>query len=128
KPGPLDDREWTIMKQHAQLGWELLKPFEELAAASEIVRSHHERFDGTGYPRGLAGEAIPIGSRVFAAADTVDAVLSDRPYRRGRSLSDARGIVTDNSGTQFDPEIVAAFAKIGDQELAAIRADSPDNP
>lgn len=128
KPGPLDGREWAIMKQHPQLGWELLSPFEELAAPGEIVRSHHERFDGAGYPRGLAGTAIPIGSRVFAVADTLDAVLSDRPYRRGRSLAEARGIVTDNSGTQFDPEIVIAFAKISDQELARIRAESPDIP
>lgn len=128
KSGPLDDREWAIMRQHAQLGWELLRPFEELAPPGEIVRSHHERFDGAGYPRGLAGTAIPIGSRVFAVADTLDAVLSDRPYRRGRSLTEARGIVTDNAGTQFDPEIVAALAKVSDQELARIRAESPDIP
>jgi response regulator RpfG family c-di-GMP phosphodiesterase len=128
KPGPLDEREWRIMKQHAQLGWELLEPFEELAAAGKIVLTHHERFEGGGYPQGLAGAAIPLGSRIFSVADTLDAVLSDRPYRRGRSLSDARGIVNANAGTQFDPDVVAAFERISDQELTQIRDEAPDIP
>jgi HD-GYP domain-containing protein (c-di-GMP phosphodiesterase class II) len=128
KPGPLNEREWSILKQHVQLGWELIEPFEELAAAGEIVRTHHERFDGGGYPQGLAGAAIPLGSRIFAVADTLDAVLSDRPYRRGRSLSDARGIVNANAGTQFDPDVVAAFELISDQELIQIRDEAPDIP
>lgn len=128
KPGPLDEREWTIMKQHAHIGWELLAPFKELAAAGEIVRTHHERFDGSGYPQGLAGDAIPLGSRIFSVADTLDAVLSDRPYRRGRPLTEARTIIQANAGTQFDPEIVTAFQRIPDQELAQIRTESPDIP
>ncbi len=128
KPGPLDEREWIIMKQHAQLGWALLKPFKELAAAGEIVRAHHERFDGDGYPRGLAGADIPLGSRIFAVADTLDAVVSDRPYRQGRPLAEARSIISANAGTQFDPEIVAVFQQIPDQALIQIRAEAPDLP
>ena len=128
KPGPLDEREWSIMKQHAQLGWELLRPFKELQAAGEIVHAHHERFDGSGYPRGLAGAAIPLGSRIFAIADTLDAVLSDRPYRRGRPIAEARSIIGGNAGTQFDPEIVAVFQQIPDQSLIRIRAEAPDIP
>jgi putative nucleotidyltransferase with HDIG domain len=128
KPGPLDEREWVIMKQHAQLGWELLEPFKELAAAGEIVRAHHERFDGGGYPQGLRGAAIPLGSRIFSVADALDAVLSDRPYRQGRPLAEARGIVSANAGTQFDPEIAAAFQQIPDQALNQIRAEAPDIP
>jgi putative nucleotidyltransferase with HDIG domain len=128
KPSPLNEREWFIMKQHAQLGWELLSPFQELAAAAEIVLSHHERFDGGGYPRGLAGTAIPLGSRIFAVADTLDAVLSDRPYRHGRPLCEARGIISANAGTQFDPKIVSAFQQIPDQTLLQIRAEAPDIP
>jgi HD-GYP domain-containing protein (c-di-GMP phosphodiesterase class II) len=128
KPGPLDEREWIIMKQHVQLGWALLKPFPELAAASEIVRAHHERFDGCGYPRGLAGAAIPLGSRIFAVADTLDAILSDRPYRQGQPLAEARRIISENVGTQFDPEIVAVLQQIPDQALLQIRAAAPDCP
>jgi putative nucleotidyltransferase with HDIG domain len=128
KPAPLDEREWIIMRQHAQLGWALLKPFKELAAASEIVHAHHERFDGRGYPRGLAAAAIPLGSRIFAVADTLDAILSDRPYRRGRPLAEARGIISANGGSQFDPEIVAVFQEIPDRALMQIRAEAPDNP
>ncbi|MDA0204362.1 MAG: HD domain-containing protein, partial [Acidobacteria bacterium] len=128
KPGPLDEREWIIMKQHVELGLALLKPFHELAAASEIVHAHHERFDGCGYPRGLAGAAIPLGSRIFAVADTLDAILSDRPYRQGRPLAEARRIVSENVGTQFDPEVVSVFQAIPDQALIQIRAEAPDSP
>lgn len=128
KPGPLNEREWTIMKQHSQLGWALLHPFQDLAAAGEIVRAHHERFNGGGYPRGLAGEAIPLGSRVFSVADTLDAILSDRPYRRGRPLAEARSIILANAGTQFDPKIVAAFQQVPDQTLLQVLSQSPDIP
>ena len=128
KPGHLDEREWLIMKQHAQLGWALLKPFQELAAAGEIVHAHHERFDGRGYPRGLAGAAIPLGSRIFAVADTLDAVFSDRPYRQGRPLAEARRIIFENAGTQFDPEIVAVFQQNPDEILIQVRAAASDNP
>jgi putative nucleotidyltransferase with HDIG domain len=128
KPGPLDEREWIIMKQHAQIGWELLKPFKELAAAGEIVHAHHERFDGGGYPQGLAGAAIPLGSRIFAVADTLDAILSDRSYRQGRPLAEARGIVCANSGTQFDPDVVSAFQQVPDQDLIHIQDEARDLP
>lgn len=128
KPGPLDEREWDVMKLHSRLGWELLHPFAELQSPAEIVRCHHERFAGGGYPRGLTGDDIPIGARIFAVADTLDAVLSDRPYRKGRSLSVAREIVAENSGTQFDPDVVHAFAHIPDQDLLRIHTGVPDQP
>ena len=114
------------MKLHPQLGWELLQPFDELHAAAEIVRCHHERFAGGGYPRGLSGSDIPLRSRIFSVADTLDAILSDRPYRKGRSLGVARGIIAENTGTQFDPEIVKVFDSIPDECLMRIHTEEPD--
>lgn len=126
KPVKLDDREWAVMKLHSQLGWELLHPFGELQAAAELVHCHHERFSGGGYPRGLSGSDIPLGARIFAVADTLDAILSDRPYRKGRSLEAARTIIAENTGTQFDPEIVKMFDSIPNECLIRIHAEEPD--
>lgn len=126
KSGKLDDREWAVMKLHSQLGWELLHPFDELQAAAELVRCHHEHFAGGGYPRGLSGSDIPLGTRIFSVADTLDAILSDRPYRKGRSLEAARGIIAENTGTQFDPEIVKVFDSIPDEHLMRIHTEEPD--
>ncbi len=92
-----------------------------LLEASEIVYAHQERFDGTGYPRGLKGEEIPLGARIFAIADTLDAITSDRPYRQGRSLAEARAEIERGSGTQFDPEIVAIFRAIPDEHWQYLR-------
>ena len=126
KPGPLDPEEWPVMQLHAELGWQILEPFSQLANAAEIVRSHHERWDGGGYPRGLAGDAIPIGARIFAVADTFDAITSDRPYRKGRAVAAAKSEIVGMSGIQFDRQVVRRFDKISDLELAEIRRRHSD--
>jgi HD-GYP domain-containing protein (c-di-GMP phosphodiesterase class II) len=89
-----------------------------LSKASEIVYSHHERYDGKGYPRGLAGEAIPLGARIFAVADTLDAMTSDRPYRKAMTWETARDEIARNSGTQFDPHVVKVFLELFDEWIA----------
>jgi HD-GYP domain-containing protein (c-di-GMP phosphodiesterase class II) len=109
KPGPLTPEEWEEMRRHPAIGYEMLKGVRFLAGPTEIVRSHHERFDGKGYPRALAGEEVPLGSRIFAVADTFDAMTSDRPYRRALPWEAARDEITRHSGTQFDPQVVEAF-------------------
>jgi hypothetical protein len=109
KPGPLTPEEWEEMRRHPVIGYEMLKGVRFLAAPTEIVHSHHERFDGKGYPRALAGDEIPVGARIFAVADTFDAMTSDRPYRRALPWEAARDEIVRNSGTQFDPQVVEAF-------------------
>jgi len=109
KPGPLTDEEWQEMRRHPAIGYEMLKGVRFLAKPSEIVYSHHERFDGKGYPSALAGDEIPLGSRVFAVADTFDAMTSDRPYRRALPWDAAREEIIRHSGSQFDPQVVQAF-------------------
>lgn len=123
KPQPLEPEEFRLMARHPAIGWEIVRDIEFLGAARDVVRAHHERWDGAGYPDGLAGEEIPLAARVFAVADTLDALTSDRPYRAARSLAEARAIIRENAGTQFDPAIVEAFERIGDDELEHIRAE-----
>jgi len=118
KAGPLDDEEWKEMRRHSELGYQILKSIDFFRGAAEIVYAHHEYYDGTGYPRGLAGEEIPLGARVFAVVDAYDAMTSRRPYRRAMNRDSALIEVARNSGTQFDPRVVEAF-------LAVIRR-SPD--
>ncbi|UTI64176.1 HD domain-containing protein [Paraconexibacter antarcticus] len=122
KPEPLNAAERTLMEQHPLVGWEILRDVGFLGEAKDVVRSHHERWDGRGYPDGLAGEAIPVAARIFAVADTLDALTTDRPYRPGRSLPEARAIIADATGTQFDPAAAAAFAATDDAVLAEIAA------
>src|SRR5271154_6644605 len=105
KPGALTPDEITIMREHCYRGYQLLKRITFLAEASEIVYTHQERYDGTGYPRGLKGEEIPIGSRIFSVADTLDAIASNRPYRAAQSVSAARTEIERWSGRQFDPNV-----------------------
>jgi putative nucleotidyltransferase with HDIG domain len=112
KPGKLNDRETEIMREHCQRGYEMVRKIPFLREASEIVYAHQESFDGSGYPRGLVGEDIPLGARIFAVADTLDAITSDRPYRLGRSFAEARDEIQRCSGKQFDPVIVDIFLKI----------------
>jgi response regulator RpfG family c-di-GMP phosphodiesterase len=112
KEGPLTEAEWKEMRQHPQMGWRMISKIPFLHGAAEIVLSHQERWDGTGYPRGLSGDAIPVGARVFAVADTFDAMTSDRPYRRSTSFTEARKEIARCAGTQFDPRCVAAFLSI----------------
>jgi ribonuclease P protein subunit RPR2 len=110
KPGRLDQDELLLMHTHSVLGEQMLAGVASLRGAClEIVRSHHERWDGRGYPDGLAGEEIPIGARVFAVADALDAITSDRPYRAARPWGDATGEITRERGAQFDPDVVDAF-------------------
>jgi len=109
KPGPLTPEEWVNMKRHPHIGHEMLKDISFLSGAANIVHSHHERFDGKGYPRGLLGDEIPLGARVFAVADAFDAMTSDRPYRRALAADAAREEIVRHSGTQFDPDVVQAF-------------------
>ncbi len=117
KPASLNEREWRVMKMHPVLGWELLNRINGITEEAEIVYSHHERFAGGGYPRGLIKEEIPIGARIFSVADTVDAIISDRPYRRGQSLAGAREEISSLGGVQFDPEIVQCFERVPDERI-----------
>jgi putative nucleotidyltransferase with HDIG domain len=121
KPGPLTPEEWDDMKRHPRIGNEMLRDISFLSGAAEIVYAHHERYDGKGYPRGLMHDEIPLGARIFAIADTFDAMTSDRPYRKALPAEVARWEILRNSGTQFDPEVVQAFLLVYD-ELAGIAA------
>jgi putative nucleotidyltransferase with HDIG domain len=109
KPAKLDPWETEIMREHCERGYEMVRKIPFLREASEIVYTHQEAFDGSGYPRGLSGEQIPLGARIFAIADTLDAMTSDRPYRKGLSFAEARQEITRCSGTQFDPSLVKVF-------------------
>ena len=111
KQGPLTPDEWETMRQHPDIGSRILAEVPHLAQASEIVRCHEERFDGSGYPRGLAGEAIPLWARLFAVIDMLDAMTSDRPYRKGLPFDDAKADIRRMSSTQFDPVAVDVFLK-----------------
>lgn len=120
KNGPLDAEEWKVMKRHAQIGFDLVKGIPFLADAAEIVYSHHERFDGKGYPRGLQGDEILLGARIFAVADALDAITSDRPYRKASSFASAREAIRTSSGTQFDPRVVVIFLSITEETWVRI--------
>ncbi|HEV2176936.1 MAG TPA: HD domain-containing phosphohydrolase [Terriglobia bacterium] len=123
KPGALTPDEAAVMRRHAQTGYDLVCRIAFLAPAAEIVLSHQERYDGRGYPRGLRGEAIPLGSRIFAVADALDAMTSDRPYRRARPFAEAREEIRRESGRQFDPEVVRVFLSISEPIWQAIREE-----
>lgn len=112
KPGSLTDEEWVTMRGHTRSGYEILQKVSFLTTASEMVYSHHERFDGSGYPRGLAGEEIALGARIFAIADAFDAMTSDRTYRNALPAEEALAELLRNSGTQFDPSAVRAFLSV----------------
>jgi HD-GYP domain-containing protein (c-di-GMP phosphodiesterase class II) len=118
KPGQLNEAERRLMQEHPQIGYRILSGLPSLAPAAEIVLTHEERFDGSGYPRGLAGNAIPLWSRLFAVIDTLDAMTSDRPYRKGLSFEAARAEICAQAGRQFDPLAVQAFLA----EEAVLRA------
>ena len=127
KSGPLDEDQWVAMRLHPRIGAELLGEFPELQQEAEIVHSHHERFDGKGYPRGDRSEQIPIGARIFSIVDTFDAITSDRPYRAGQSIPIALEEIRNQRATQFDPRLVDIFLKMQESELESIRRAYPDN-
>jgi len=120
KPGPLTADERKLMQQHVQIGFDLVKDIPFLADAAEILIMHHERYEGGGYPRGLKGGEILLGARIFAVADTLDAITSDRPYRRASSFQSARETIRHLSGSQFDPQVVDAFLSIPEQTWPTI--------
>lgn len=124
KTGPLSEEEWAEMRRHPQIGFDILKSIDFLRRSAEMVLSHHERWDGRGYPRGLGGEAIPIAARVFAIADTYDAMTSDRPYRAAPGDAAARSEIARCAGTQFDPRCVEAFLAMDRAELAELARPS----
>jgi HD-GYP domain-containing protein (c-di-GMP phosphodiesterase class II) len=112
KPGPLTDDEWVVMRKHPVYAYEMLSPIQYLGPALEIPYCHHEKWDGSGYPRGLLGGQIPLSSRIFAIVDVWDALRSDRPYRTAWPEEKVREYVRSLSGTHFDPKVVAAFLQI----------------
>jgi putative two-component system response regulator len=120
KPGPLTPQEWIEMRKHPELGRRILSGVKFLEGAVPIVYCHQERFDGSGYPRGLKGEGIPLGARIFAVVDTLDAMTMNRPYRKALQYEQARDEVIKFSGVQFDPRVVDVFIKIPEQEWGQI--------
>jgi ribonuclease P protein subunit RPR2 len=120
KPGALTTEERALMARHPVVGAEIVDGIEFLSEAAKVVRSHHERWDGTGYPDGLHGEEIPLAARVFAVADVLDALTTDRPYRPRISLTEARAMIVEAAGTQFDPMVVKAFEGIDDAMIEHI--------
>ncbi len=112
KPGPLTDNEWALMRRHPSFAWEMLWPIAFLRPALDIPFCHHEKWDGTGYPRGLRGNAIPVAARMFAIVDVWDALLSDRPYRAAWPVPKVKDHLRGLSGTHFDPRVVNAFLEM----------------
>jgi HD-GYP domain-containing protein (c-di-GMP phosphodiesterase class II) len=117
----LNEDERKLIKRHPQAGYDMLAGIPYLREEIKIVLCHQEKWDGTGYPFGLRGEEIALGARLFAIADTFDALTSDRPYRRGQSYEIARKLIEAESGKQFDPQAVAAFLAVPAEEWAQIR-------
>lgn len=117
KPGPLTAAEWRVMRTHPLIGYQMVASIPFLRNAGEIVRSHHEMFDGSGYPEGLKRDEIPLPARVFAVVDAFDAMTTDRPYRAAMTVDQAAAELTRMAGTQFDPDVVAAFVPMCDRLL-----------
>jgi putative nucleotidyltransferase with HDIG domain len=128
KPGKLDPEELAIMREHCARGYQILRKIPFLEEAAEIVYSHQEFYDGRGYPRGLKADQIPLGARIFAVADTLDAITSDRPYRRASTYEAARGEIERCAGTQFDPTVVEVFLGLPDSLWEDLRAEMTRHP
>lgn len=130
KPDALNDDEWREIRTHPEKGYRIVSQIPDMKEAAEIVLSHEERFDGTGYPRGLRGEQICLGARLFALIDTLDAMTSDRPYRKALLFDQARAEIVNMSGTQFDPVAVQAFLAEEAilREMVAAKCMQPGNP
>jgi len=122
KPDSLDDSEWRAMMRHPEVGREILSQVTSLKGVAEVIHSHHERFDGQGYPRGLKGDDIPVGSRIYAVVDAYAAMTSDRPYRKKMEHDIAVREIVRNSLTQFDPAVVEAFLEVVDSTAGSSKA------
>jgi HD-GYP domain-containing protein (c-di-GMP phosphodiesterase class II) len=122
KPGPLTDAEWMLMRRHPEAGARILDAVPFLDRAIDVVLHHHERWDGRGYPAGLEQDGIPLAARIFAVADTVDAITSNRPYRRGRPLEQAIDEIVARAGTQFDPDCAHALADLDHEAVQTVIA------
>ena len=123
KPSKLQADEKKVMREHCARGYQMLRKIPFLQEAAEIVYAHQEHYDGSGYPRGLKGEQIPLGARIFAVADTLDAITSDRPYRKAATFSAARLEIKRCAGTQFDPQVVDVYLSLPDQLWEDLRAE-----
>jgi response regulator RpfG family c-di-GMP phosphodiesterase len=128
KPDRLTAEETALMQTHARIGYDMVCRIAFLTPASQIVLTHQERWDGTGYPQGLRGEEIPLGARIFAVADTLDAITSDRPYRAGSPFSKAVREIGREVGRQFDPEVVRVFLEIPEAVWRKIRHEATERP
>jgi len=118
KAGPLTPEEWALMRNHPLIGAQIVAPFDFFAAGGIVIRHHHERVDGSGYPDGLTGDAIPLGARVVAVADVYDALTSDRPYRQAMTRSDAIAYLRAQAGRTLDAEVVETFTRLNDNGAA----------
>jgi putative nucleotidyltransferase with HDIG domain len=128
KPARLTAEEWAEMRKHPQIGFNILQAVDFLEVPGQIVLCHQERFDGGGYPRGLAGEAIPVGARIFAIADTFDAMTTNRPYRKAVTREAARAEIAKHMGTQFDPRCADAFLSMKPDELDVLARPATERP
>ena len=128
KAGPLTDREWDAIKRHPDMGAEILKPVRCLVESGivEMVRHHHERYDGNGYPNGLSGQEIPVGARIICLADSMSAMLQDRPYRPAQDFDAMIDEVVRCTGTQFDTKVVTAFLDISDEIQSIFKYLAPE--
>jgi len=124
KPSALSAEEQAVMRKHPVVGWDIVREIEFLGEAKLVVRHHHERWDGAGYPDRLSGDDIPLLARLFAVADTLDAMTTDRPYRPATSFAAARAEIRRVSGGQFDPSIVEAFDNVTDEHLIALHQEA----
>lgn len=127
KAGPLTEDEWAEMRQHIAYGLRIIDRIDFLSGARPVVGQHHEKYDGSGYPAGLRGEAIHINARIFAVADALDAITSDRPYRAASPYAHARSEIIANSGYHFDPKVIEAFLRIPESEWSEIRSTAESN-
>jgi HD-GYP domain-containing protein (c-di-GMP phosphodiesterase class II) len=121
KSTSLTEEEYSLVRKHPVIGTEILRDVDFLGEGKLVVRHHHERWDGQGYPDGLAGETIPLAARVFAVADALDALTTDRPYRPASTFPGARQVIYDGAGSQFDPGVVDAYRQIPDATFESLR-------
>jgi HD-GYP domain-containing protein (c-di-GMP phosphodiesterase class II) len=126
KAGALTPEERNVVQQYVRIGFNVVRNIAIVAGAAEIVLAHHEPYDGLGYPRGTKGRSIPLSARVFAVADTLDAMTSDRPYRKASSFDVARYTIRRHAGSHFDPNVVALFLKIPERTWSTIAANCAD--